>query len=432
VYHRLDRKGLKERLPLFDWDTYLSQLSSSATSNLQAINVVVPEFFTQLNFELNSIHLDDLKIYLKWHLMTAFVEALPKRFVDERFRFSSKAFTGQEKIEERWKRCVRSTNSKIGFALGRSFVEVAYGKSGKEKSQNMIHDVEDQFRRLLKSLKWMDQKTKVEAEAKLSKINNKVGYPKIWRSYDGLQVDRKSFLKNLMIAEDFGIQFELNKIGKPVDLNEWYMTPSTVNAYYDAQMNEMVFPAGILQYPFFNQNSPEWLNYGAMGVVMGHELTHGYDDQGRNYDSKGNLRNWWNQKVLNEFEKKTSCVVEEYSAFEVLPNLRLNGKLTLGENIADQGGMKLAYQAWIKKQGTQTLKSSREDMTPSQLYFLAFAQSWCQKEHEAYTRMRVTIDPHSPSRYRVNGVLSQFEPFSRVYNCSVGSKMAPAKPCEVW
>jgi predicted metalloendopeptidase len=438
VYHRLERKGLIERAPLFAWDVYLEDLNKMTTQNLQAINVAVPEFFTGLNTLLKNTTLEDIKAYSKWHLLTTFTESLPKRFVEERFHFTSTALSGQKKMEDRWKKCVRMTNGKLGFALDRSFVEIAYGKEGKEKSQEMIHEIESQMSHLLKSLDWMDSKTKIEAEKKLSRINNKVGYPQVWRSYEGLKLDRKSFLQNLQTAEKFDTQYELNKIGKAVDPNEWYMTPSTVNAYYDPQRNEMVFPAGILQYPFFNRASPSWLNSGAMGVIMGHELTHGFDDQGRQFDSEGNLRNWWDQKVLEKFNQKTNCVVNEYNAFEVLPKTYVNGKLTLGENIADQGGMKLAHQAWKAKQTSkdqpkdQPKNQKEENPTPEHKFFIAFAQSWCQKEHEPFTRLRITIDPHSPSRFRVNGVISQFEPFANAFHCSPGTKMAPAQRCEVW
>ncbi len=429
LYHRLERKGLIDRVPAFRWNEYLEKLNPNTTSNLHAINLAVPDFFIGLNSLLENTPITDLKLYLKWHLLMSYVEALPKQFVNERFNFTSKALSGQKKLETRWKRCVRAANSHIGFALGRSFIKETYGEEGKLKSQKMIAEIENQFKKDLESLTWMDSKTKQEALQKLSKIKNKIGYPKVWRSYDGLKITRNSFLKNLQNSNDFESQYELNKIGKPVDPNEWYMTPSTVNAYYDPQKNEIVFPAGILQYPFFNKESSDSLNYGAIGVVMGHELTHGFDDQGRQYDSEGNLKDWWDEKVLKKFEEKTACVVDQYSQFEALPGIHVNGKLTLGENIADQGGMKIAYQAWKIRPRPQPQAKS---ITPEQKFFIAFAQSWCQKENETFTRMRATIDPHSPSRFRVNGVISQFEPFAKAFNCPINSKMAPTLHCEVW
>jgi putative endopeptidase len=430
IYHRLDRKGLEEKAPGFGWETYFSSFGVGSISQLQAINVTVPDYFVGLNQLLKDTSIQDLKTYLKWCFLTHSVEALPQKFVDERFQFTSKAISGQKKLEARWKRCVGMADNQVGFALGRSFVEVAYGKEGKDMSQKMVHEIENSFHQNVQSLKWMDEKTKAAAEAKLGLIRNKIGYPAVWRSYDGLAVDRHSFLTSLNRTENFTSQYYLNKIGKPVDPNEWDMTPSTVNAYYDASRNEMVFPAGILQYPFFNSEATDSLNYGAIGVVMGHELTHGFDDAGSQFDGKGNLSNWWGDSVHKSFVEKTSCVEHEYGNFEALPGMKLNGKLTLGENLADQGGIKLSYTAW-KTKHPETPASTRGP-NDEQKFFIAFAQSWCQKEQEQYSRMRIVTDPHSPSRYRVNGVVSQFEPFAQTFGCKAGSAMAPTDRCSVW
>lgn len=439
VYHRINRKGLMSKAPLFGWNEYFNHLDKSTTPQLEAINVAVPSFFEGLNQVLKDTSLPDLKTYLKWHMLAAFTPAMPARFVDERFRFTSTALSGQKSLEVRWKRCVKATNAKLGFALGRAFVEVAYGKEGKEKSKKMVAEIEADLKRGIESLEWMDAVTKKAALLKLEKTVNKIGFPDVWRSYDGLKLGSKSYLSNLLAGAEFNSYYELRKIGKPVDPNEWLMTPSMVNAYYDPQKNEIVFPAGILQYPFFNKKSPDSLNYGAIGVVIGHELTHGFDDQGRRYDADGNLKDWWNEKDLKQFEAKTACVVKEYNQFEVLPGVFVNGQLTLGENIADQGGMKFAYRAWKAKETANQVSTPapQPTVTPGKLsqdqrFFIAFAQSWCQKEHEQFTRMRVTVDPHSPSRYRVNGVLSQFKPFAEVFACQSGSPMAPQDRCEVW
>lgn len=438
VYHRLERKGLAELTPDFDWNAYFDDLDPETTAKLQAIDVAVPGFFTGLQGTLKNTPLPELKTYLKWRLLSAVIQALPRRFVEENFRFTSRALSGQKEIEPRWKRCIHIANAQVGFALGRSFVEVAYGKQGKKRSEDMVHEIEHQFHDDLDHLSWLDDKTRKAAEEKLSRIVNKIGYPKVWRSYAGLKADRHSFLKSLQASEDFDSRYELDKIGKPVNREEWDMTPSAVNAYYDPQKNEIVFPAGILQYPFFNQASPDTLNYGAIGTVMGHELTHGFDDQGRQFDADGNLRNWWDKPVLEKFERKTACVANEYSGFEILPGVHVNGKLTLGENIADQGGLKLSYEAWKAKAGSSAGKTNgsgpKESMEPNdeRKFFIAFAQSWCQKEREPFTRMRAAIDPHSPSRYRVNGVVSQFEPFAKAFGCPAGSKMAPSQRCGVW
>jgi putative endopeptidase len=430
VYHRLERKGLIEKAPFFDWATYFSSLGVETTKNLQAINVKVPDFFSNLDTLLKDTSAADLRTYLKWHALTEYVEAMPKKFVDERFKFTSKAISGQKKIEARWKRCERLADNEMGFALGRSFIEVVYGKEGKDISQGMVHEIENEMNHDIKSLNWMDDKTKKAAEQKLALINNKIGYPNVWRTYDGLLADRGSFLTSLINAEDFNSKFYLDKIGKPVDPNEWFMSPPTVNAYYEHSKNEMVFPAGILQYPFFNAQATDSLNYGAIGVVMGHELTHGFDDSGSQFDGKGNLSNWWSESVHKSFLEKTSCVENEYAGFEALPGVHLNGKLTLGENLADQGGIKLSYSAWKDKHGT--IPNDEAKPSDEQKFFIAFAQSWCQKEQEQYTRMRVMVDPHSPSRYRVNGVVSQFAPFANAFGCKAGAPMAPVNKCEVW
>jgi len=423
VYHRLERAGLKTRAPLFGWDEYFNNLNAEETKSLQAINIAVPDFVSEFNSLLKKTSLLNLKTYLSWRLVDAFTEALPARFIQEKFDFVSRALSGQKKIESRWKRCVKATDNQLGFALGRSFVEIAYGEDGKAKSQSMIKNIESAFQALLKKLPWMDESTKREALRKLGKINNKIGYPDHWRNYDALKVDRNSYLKSLISARGFMSQYELSKIGRPVDKNEWQMTPPMVNAYYNSSMNEIVFPAGILQYPFFNRLSPDTSNFGAIGVVMGHELTHGFDDQGRKFNAEGNLTDWWSEKVEQDFVKKAACVEQEYSSFEALPGLFVNGKLTLGENIADQGGMALSYSAWraslIREPSSSGVSPNGSGLVPEQKFFLAFAQSWCQKEQEQFTRMRVTT-------------LSQFEPFAKAFGCAPSSKMAPENRCKVW
>ncbi len=429
TYHRLERQGLIKRAPAFDWNAYLSTLDPETTSKLQAINIAVPDFFTAFDQLLKTTPLAELKTYLKWHLIAASSEALPRRFQEESFHFVSTALSGQKSIEPRWKKCVKLADSQLRFALSRAFVEVAYGKEGKEKSQSLLSQVESRMKSVIDGLAWMDQKTKQGAELKLSQIGNKVGYPSVWRSYEGLKIDRSSFLRNLQAAAAFNTEYELDKIGKPVNKTDWDMSPAIVNAYYNPQLNEMVFPAGILQYPFFNAESPDYLNYGAIGMVMGHELTHGFDDEGRRYDGQGNMKEWWSPSVLADFDQKTACVVKEYDSFEVLPGLHVNGKLTLGENIADQGGIKLAYLAYSKAKEIQSPEASPEQLKK---LFIAYAQSWCQKEQEPFTRMRITVDPHSPARYRVNGVVSQFEPFAQVFQCKPGTPMAGVHHCEVW
>jgi putative endopeptidase len=383
-----------------------------------------------MNKMLQTVPLADWKTYLRWHQIHAAGPALSKRYVDEGFAFFGKVLTGTDKILPRWKRCVQFTDRALGEALARPFVRNTFGAEGKAETQAMVKNVESAMEANLKSLTWMDDATRTRAFEKLHAIVNKIGYPDKWRSYDKLDIDRASFVKNLERASLFESNRDLDKIGKPVDRAEWIMTPPTVNAYYEPSLNEMVFPAGILQIPFFTRGAPAAVNYGAVGMVMGHELTHGFDDQGRQFDAKGNLSDWWSPKVNEEFEKRAQCVVDQYNNYTVY-ELHLNGKLTLGENIADLGGLKLAHAAYVaqrkEKKPVQVGK-----FTDEQLFFLGTAQGWCGKRREAMARMRVTTDPHSPPEYRVNGPMSNLKEFSEAFQCKPGAKMVRQTQCVVW
>ena len=450
VYHRLERKGLKEKAPGFDWDRYFSRMG---LPDVQAINVTVPEFFGAFNQLLTPLEgqneknaarpvpallsdLGDLKLYLKWHLTSALIPTMSKKFVNENFRFVSKNFTGQKELEVRWKRCLGTINSKMGLALGRSFVKSTYGPESKALTGRMIQNIEKSFGEELKSIQWMDDSTKKQAYKKLHAIVNKVGYPEVWRSYDTLKVDSKSFMKSVLSGEEFNLHYQLNKIGKPLDRAEWQVSPQIVNAYYSPSLNEMVFPAGILQWPFFNREAPMQDNYGGIGMVMGHELTHGFDDQGRHYDAAGNLVDWWSPEVAKAFEERAKCVVNEYNSFEILPGVFINGELTLGENIADQGGIRLAYRAWKESHssegGQKALATGASGLSQEQQFFVAFAQTWCSKKQEQLMRTKAKTDPHSPAQFRVNGALSQFSDFSDAFQCKPGSPMAPVNRCVIW
>jgi len=399
---------------------------------IQAINVTVPEFFVSFNELLNSTPVSELKTYLKWHVIQSAIPALPNRFIDENFKFVSQALSGQKQLEPRWKRCVKAVDSMMGFSLGRSYVEEYYSEESKKLTAQVIQGVEKSFENELQLLPWMDEATKNQALKKLGAIVNQVGYPPHWRSYHSLEVDRTSYFKTLLNSERFNSRYHLDKIGKPVDREEWDMSPPTVNAYYDPSMNKMVFPAGILQSPFFNQKASMETNFGGIGMVMGHELTHGFDDEGRRFDAVGNLVEWWTPKVLQDFDAKTDCVVKQYDAYESLPGVHLNGKLTLGENIADHGGIRLAFAAWKNYSKNIKMKPAPSRFTRDQRFFLGFAQSWCSKKRDAFARMLVKTDPHSPPRFRVNGTVSQFSEFSTAFQCKPGAPMAPVNRCVVW
>jgi endothelin-converting enzyme/putative endopeptidase len=427
IYHRIDLAGLKELSPRFPWALYLKELGHPGTTQM---NVAVPPFFSAIDQLLQKVPLADWKIYLRWHLLKSLAPALSKPFVDENFDFYSRTLQGIDKNLPRWKRCVHATDHAIGHALARPFVRLTFGAEGKAETQSMVKAIEAAMEANLKTLPWMDEPTRKKAFEKLHAILNKIGYPEKWRNYDALTVDRDSYVMNQIHAAQFETRRDLAKIGKPVDRTDWEMTPPTVNAYYEPQLNQMVFPAGILQPPFYSHVAPPAVNEGAIGMVMGHELTHGFDDQGRKFDAKGNLADWWTPSVGQEFDKRAQCVVDQFSGYTVYDQ-HLNGKLTLGENIADLGGLKLAHAAYVAQ------RKHREPATvgafsDEQLFFLGYAQGWCGKRREALSRLLVTTDPHSPPEYRVNGPLSNLPEFASAFHCPAASKMVRPQPCAVW
>jgi putative endopeptidase len=431
IYHRLERKGLAASAPHFNWDTYFSALGYP---DVTEINVLSPDFFVAFDKLLMSTKIEDIRTYLRWTLLNRSVGALGNQFVMENFKFTSKALGGEKEIAPRWKRCVNSIDVYMGQPLGRSYVNLTFGAKGKEESRDIMNGIEKSFEEGVSDLKWMDGPTRKEALDKLHKIANQVGYPDKWRDFDALEISRDSYLKSSYASSIFNAKYELDKIGKPVDRLEWHMTPPTVNAYYSAENNQMVFPAGILQLPYFNKDAPDTINYGAIGSVMGHELTHGFDDSGKQFDGGGNLRNWWSAEVTKEFEKRTACMAKQFDSYVAIDDLHINGKLTLGENIADQGGVKLSYQAFQrakKKPGYEGGKNE-QGFTDDQLFFLGYAQSWCSIYRPENARMRITVDPHSPPKFRVNGGLSNTQEFAKAFSCKAGSKMAPEQNCAVW
>src|SRR5439155_9789172 len=337
TYHKTKRADVVKVAPAFGWTAFFDTLSVPTDA---PINVMQPKFFAGVDAALGKFSLAEWKTYLRWHVVHELARALPKKFVDEDFRFTSTVISGAKKILPRWKRCVDATDAALGEALGRPFVRDHFGADGKATTQSMVAQVEEAMRRDLVGLPWMDEKTRQKALEKLAKIHNKIGYPDVWRSYDALDVGKDGYATDVLNASAFELHRQLAKIGKPVDRNEWYMSPPTVNAYYDSSFNEMVFPAGILQPPFWSKESPVAANWGAIGMVMGHELTHGFDDEGRQFDGDGNMKEWWDAKSSKEFDKRASCVEKQYDGYVAVGDLHVDGKLTLGENIADNGGIK--------------------------------------------------------------------------------------------
>lgn len=407
---------------------------ASGTPHFSELNVVNPEFFKQVNGLLDSESLNAWKTYVSWHLLEGASPWLSKPFVDANFAMH-KALTGQPEIQARWKRCVNSTDDALGEALGQRYVEQTFSPQSKQRMLKMVDELEAALNQDIQGLPWMSAETKKQAEIKLKAIRNKIGYPDVWRDYSKLTIVRGDLLGNFLRANEFEAKRDINKIGKPLDRKEWGMTPPTVNAYYSGSDNEIVFPAGILQPPFFDPNADEAVNFGAIGLVIGHELTHGFDDQGRKYDSQGNLRDWWTAQDATEFEKRASCVADEYAGFVAIDDMHLNGRLTLGENTADNGGARISLMAlehMIADDPKGPEAQTIDGYTPEQRFFLGFGRVWCEKQRPEYARMRVSVDPHSPGKYRVDGVVENMPEFQKAWSCKAGQPMVSANACRVW
>jgi endothelin-converting enzyme/putative endopeptidase len=433
VYHRLDLAGLVKLAPDLDWSSYLASIGFPA---ITAINVAQPEFFKELDAMTKgpkSVKIGEWRTYLRWHLARSLSPWLSRKFVDEWFQFRQ-VLTGTKVLQPRWKRCVRFADEMMGEALAQPFVKDHLGEDGKHAAEQMVAGIETSMKLDLESLAWMDEPTRTKAEEKLAKILNKIGYPSKWRSYDGLAIDRASLLGNAERATIFETKRELAKVGKPVDKEEWEMTPPTVNAYYEPTLNEMVFPAGILQAPFYSKEQTAALNFGAIGMVVGHELTHGFDDEGRQFDADGNLRDWWSAPVAAEFDKRAACVEHQYDAYVPIDDMHIKGKLTLGENTADLGGLKLSFAALQRAEKEHPSTPTVGGFTPAQQFFVGFGQAWCANYRPESLRLLVATNPHSPPKYRVNGPLSNLPDFAAAFQCKEGSPMVPpaAQRCEIW
>jgi endothelin-converting enzyme/putative endopeptidase len=430
TYNRIELAGLEKAAPHFPWKGYLAGVGRPG---LTTINVTTPKLLQRLDALVEGTPARTWQAYLRWRLLdgTAAARALPRAFVEARFQFWSQAFTGAKEIEPRWKHCVALTDRWLGEALGQAFVRRHFGGDARDRTRRLVVEIEGAMGRDLAGLPWMDGATRARAAEKLERIVNKVGYPERWRSYDAVAVDRGSFMRSLLSARAAEVRRDLAKIGEPLDRSEWQMSPPTVNAYYEPPLNEMVFPAGILQPPFYGQGAPEPMNYGGVGMVVGHELTHGFDDQGRRYDAAGNLRDWWSPAVGKEFERRAQCVVRQFGEYTVVDDVKVNGELTLGENIADLGGIKLAFAAYRAAAGASPRAAG---FTADQQFFLGLAQVWCGERRPELARMLAVVNPHSPPQHRVNGPLSNLPEFAAAFQCPAGSRMVrpPEKRCEVW
>jgi putative endopeptidase len=436
LYHKLNLAKFDSSTPSFSFGRFLRAANAPP---VESLNIATPAYFAGLNNLLASTSLDAWKSYLRWalirHLPTT---ALPRELDRESFDFYGKMLEGQPEQKPRWKRCVAATDDALGEALGQVYVEQRFSPKDKQRTLELTHDVEAAMGRDIEQLSWMSGTTKARAEDKLHEVANKIGYPDKWRDYSTLTVTRGDALGNALRAANFEQKREIAKIGKPVDRGEWGMSPPTVNAYYNPQMNDINFPAGILQPPFFDPSQDDAVNYGAVGAVIGHELTHGFDDEGRQFDSKGNLEDWWTPADGKQFTERADCVVKEYDGFVGVDDLHVNGKLTLGENIADLGGLKLAFLAYLdraQKTGVDLeQKGSAEygGLTPEQQLFVSFGQNWCQNNRPENLRLRIQTDGHSPEEFRANGVVQNVPEFQRAFACKAGQPMAPVNRCTIW
>jgi predicted metalloendopeptidase len=428
VYHKMTRQELIAMDTSFAWPKYLQDIG---TPQFHSLNVAVPAFFRGMQAAIERFQLAEWKTYLTWHVLHSHAPMLPEAFVNENFAFYGKTLTGAKELRPRWKRCVDFTDNQLGEALGRKYVERTFPPEAREHTLKMVDALEKSLGDDVSALPWMTEATKKQALVKLRAITNKIGYPNKWRDYSSVRIERSDALGNTERAAQFEVLRQLRKIGKPVDREEWYMTPPTVNAYYDPQMNNINFPAGILQPPFFSQEVPDAVNFGGVGAVIGHELTHGFDDEGRHYDAKGNLTDWWTAEDAKAFTTRADCVVKEYSGFTVDSTAHLNGKLELGENTADNGGVRIAYMALMDRLSGNP-EPQYNGYTPEQAFFIGWGQVWCQNQTPEDALLRAKVDPHAPGRYRVNGVLVNMPEFQKAFACTDGQPMVSPDRCRVW
>jgi putative endopeptidase len=432
VYHPMTAAKLAELTPAIDWPGLFADTGAPGISDL---NVANPDFFKGLEAVLESTDLDTIKTYLRWQLINSVPSyALPKALDDEYFDFYRHKLSGQLQQQPRWKRCVSATDEALGEALGQIYVAANFPASSKAYTVQMVHEIEEAMDKEIDTQSWMSAETKTKAKAKLRLVADKIGYPDHWRDYSTLHIARGDAVGNAFRAADFENKRELAKIGTPVDRGEWRMSPPTVNAYYNPHMNDINFPAGILQPPFYDPNATDAVNYGQIGAVVGHELTHGFDDQGSQFDGDGNLADWWTPDDRKAFDNMTDCEVKEYGSFTAVDDVKINGKLTLGENTADNGGLRLAWVALLddaKRKGID-LNAKQDGFTPIQQFFIGYGQSWCSSWRPEMIRLLVQTNPHAPDSFRVNGVVQNMPEFGKAFGCKAGQPMMPANACHVW
>jgi len=429
TYHKMMLADLKTLTPNFSWEAYFQ---AAGHPELKEINVGQPDFFKALDAQLTATLISDWKTYLRWHLVDTAAPGLPEKFVAEDFDFRGKTLTGAKEIQPRWKRCVQATDRVLGEALGQVYVQKYFPPEAKARALEMVHHLIAALRDDFETLPWMGPDTRKQATAKLEAFAVKIGYTDKWRDYSALKIDRRSYAENQWRGAEFDFARRLGKIGKPVDRTEWGMTPPTVNAYNNSSMNEIVFPAGILQPPFYDPKADDAVNYGGMGAVIGHEITHGFDDHGSKFDANGNLKDWWSPEDLKNFKARAACVSDQFDAYIVDGDLHENGKLVLGESIADLGGLTIAYAAYEKSLAGKPWPPDKDGFTPEQRFFLGWAQVWGANERIEYARLLANTNPHPLPRFRGNGPLSNMAEFRKAFGCKKGQSMVREQACKIW
>ncbi len=428
-YNKVSIDEAEAIAPNIPWTEYMTFRGAPAVNDF---NIGQPDFFKTVSKMLETTSIEEWKVYLKWMTINSAAPLLSKDFRDANFDFYGRYLQGRKEQQPRWRQCVQATDGNIGEALGQEYVKTAFKPEDKQRMNELIDNLFSAFRDRLDKIEWMSDETKTQALAKLLTFKRKIGYPDKLRGYKGLDISRDSYIENSRRSAEFQIKRNIDDIGKPVDPDRWFMTPPTVNAYYTPLLNEIVFPAGILQPPFFNSDADDAINYGAIGAVIGHEITHGFDDQGSRFDAEGNLKMWWTDEDRKKFDERAACVVNQFSSYEVQPKLFMDGKLTLGENIADLGGLTVAYDAFMASMAKNGRQENIDGFTPEQRFFLGWAQVWATKATEEFERLQVSTDPHAIARWRVNGPVSNMPQFAKAFGCKGGTEMVRGDFCQIW
>ncbi len=430
-YHNLDLTQLKQLTPNFSWVNYFKDLGHPEIS---AINIAQPDFFKEMDRQLSNRPLSDWKLYLRWHLLNVAAPYLSSDFVDEDFSFNGKTLSGSKEMRPRWRRVVSTSNTALGEILGQLYVRRVFRPETRTRVLEMVHNLVAALRTDLTSLNWMGDATRQQAINKLDAFAIKIGYPDKWRNYSDLKIDRGPYIHNVLRANRFVFSRQLNKIKKPVDRTEWDMSPQSVDAYYNPAKNEIAFPAGILQPPFFDPNADDAFNYGAIGAVIGHEMTHGFDDEGGKFDAHGNLRNWYSPQDLKSFEQRAECIIKQFDSYLIEDTLHLNGKLVVGESIADLGGLTIAYAAFMKSREGRAPLTNRDGFTPEQRFFFGWARLWSVNMRPEMMRLQLNVNPHPFGQFRVNGPLSNMPAFAKAFSCQEGAPMVrrASERCQIW